>query len=363
MYERITVEGIKAGILGRLKTDLDKREGSQTNDEISAISAELAEAYHSMDALVPAFYLDETSGAYIDKQAAVVGIVRKAGAKASCVITFTGTDGASVPAGTPFYTAAGLAYYLEEAVVIAGGTASGTLTAAEPGDGYNIGAGEITQTLRNYSGISGYANEAATGGTDPETDAALLARYLERMRRTPTSGNPYHYQSWANSVDGVGASRVISKWNGAGTVKVVLAGADMEPASEATVAACAAYIEKQRPVGAAVTAVAAQAKKMAITAAVSIDGTTTKSDVQTALAAAVTAYLRELTASAFADNVDLQLETLADKTYTVLYNRIAFLLLSIPGVVDYTTLQVSGGTANITVPADAVPVLTGVTVS
>ena len=145
-------------------------------------------------------------------------------------------------------------------------------------------------------------------------------------------------------------------------MKVVLAGADMEPASEATVAACAAYIEKQRPVGAAVTAVAAQAKKMAITA-VSIDGTTTKSDVQTALAAAVTAYLRELTASAFADNVDLQLETLADKTYTVLYNRIAFLLLSIPGVVDYTTLQVSGGTANITVPADAVPVLTGVTVS
>ena len=44
MYEHITVEGIKAGILGRLKTDLDKREGSQTNDEISAISAELAEA-------------------------------------------------------------------------------------------------------------------------------------------------------------------------------------------------------------------------------------------------------------------------------------------------------------------------------
>ena len=273
MYEHITVEGIKAGILGRLKTDLDKREGSQTNDEISAISAELAEAYHSMDALVPAFYLDETSGAYIDKQAAVVGIVRKAGAKASCVITFTGTDGASVPAGTPFYTAAGLAYYLEEAVVIAGGTASGTLTAAEPGDGYNIGAGEITQPLRNYSGISGYANEAATGGTDPETDAALLARYLERMRRTPTSGNPYHYQSWANSVDGVGASRVISKWNGAGTVKVVLADTEMEPASEATVAACAAFVESQRPVGAAVTVVAAQAKEMAVTAVVSIDGT------------------------------------------------------------------------------------------
>lgn len=363
MFEHITVESIKAGILGRLKTDLDKREGSQTNDEISAISAEIAEAYHSMDAFIPAFYLDDTSGPYIDKQAAVVGIARKAGTKASCVITFTGTDGAFVPAGTPFYTAAGLAYYLEETVTIAGGAATGTLTAAKTGDGYNIGAGEITQTLRNYPGISGYTNEAAAGGTDPETDETLLARYLERMRRTPTSGNPYHYQSWANSVDGVGASRIISKWDGAGTVKVILADPKMEPASEAAVEACAAYIEEQRPVGAAVTVVAAQAKEMTVTAAVSIDGTTTKDDVQAALSAAVTAYLRELTASAFADNVDMQLETPGEKSYTVLYNRIAFLLLSIPGVVDYTALQVGGGTANITVPADAVPVLTGVSVS
>ena len=93
----ITVEGIKAGILGRLKTDLDKREGSQTNDEISAISAGAGRGIPQHGCAVPAFYLDETSGAYIDKQAAVVGIVRKAGAKASCVITFTGTDGASVP--------------------------------------------------------------------------------------------------------------------------------------------------------------------------------------------------------------------------------------------------------------------------
>ncbi|WP_455581213.1 baseplate J/gp47 family protein [Dysosmobacter sp.] len=363
MFEHITVESIKAGILDRLKTDLDKREGSFANDVISAAAAEIAEVYHSMDALVPAFYVDETSGEYLDRQAAIVGVARKAGTRASCTITFSGTDGASVPAGTPFYTAAGLAYYLEETVVIADGTASGILIAAEAGDGYNTGSGEITQTLRNYPGISGYTNGAAAGGTDPETDEALLARYLERMRRTPTSGNPYHYQSWAGSVDGVGAARIISKWDGAGTVKVVLADPGMEPASEAAVEATAAYIEEQRPVGAAVTVVAAQAREMAVAATVSIDGTTTKDAVQTALTEAVTAYLRGLTASAFADNVDLQLETMAGKTYTVLYNRIAFLLLSIPGVVDYTALRVGGGTANITVAADAVPVLTGVTVS
>ena len=102
---------------------------------------------------------------------------------------------------------------------------------------------------------------------------------------------------------------------------------------------------------------------MAVHAAVTIDGTTTKAAVQTALEAAVGDYLRQLAREAFADNIDLQLETLAEKTYTVLYNRVAFLLLSIPGVVDYTALTLGGGTANIPVPADAVPVLTGVSVS
>ena len=53
---------------------------------------------------------------------------------------------------------------------------------------------------------------------------------------------------------------------------------------------------------------------------------------------------------------------MAGKTYTVSYNRISYLLLSIPGVKDYTALTVDGATANITIAADEVPVLTGVTV-
>lgn len=363
MYEDLTVEAIKSRILARLTTNLQTREGSYTNDVISAAAAEIAEVYHSMDALVPAFYLDETSGTYIDKQAAVVGIVRKPGTKASCAITFTGTDGAQVPSGTPFYTAAGLAFLLRETAVIADGTATGMLDAAQVGDLYNIGAGEITQTLKNYSGISGYANEAAAGGTDPESDASLLARYLDRMRRTATSGNPYHYQQWANSVAGVGASRVIAKWDGPGTVKVILTDPNMEPAAPETVEQCAAYIEQQRPVGADVTVTAARAKELAVTAEVTIDGSTTREAVQTAFEKAVKEYFGTVVGSVFGQNLDGQLDTLETETYTVSYNRISAILLMIPGVVDHTTLLVGGGTENILMAPDEVPVLTEVTVS
>lgn len=363
MFEDTTVEGIKQRILGRLKTQLQTREGSFVNDVISAVSVELHDCYHQWDSMEPRFYVGEDSGPYIDKQAATVGIYRKPGTVASCSITFSGSDGARVPAGTPFYTESGLTFTLQEDAVVSDGIASGTLVASVPGDVYNIGKGEITSTLRNYSGITGYSNAAASGGTDQETDEALVARYYERMRRSPTSGNPYHYQEWATGVDGVGAARVISKWNGAGTVKVVLAGPDMEPVDSSIVSSCADYIETQRPVGAAVTVVSAAAKNVTVSASVQVDSTTTVTDVKKALSASVSSYLRELTVSAFRKNIDLQLETMESGTYTVLYNRITYLMLSIPGVVDYTSLTINGGTENVVVGAAEVPVLAEVSVT
>jgi len=363
MFEDMTPGKLRKRILERLETDLQTREGSFTNDIIAATAEELSECYHSLDALLPAFYVDETSGQYIDRQAGTVGIVRKEGAAARCTVRFTGTDGASIPAGAVYYTASGLAFYLEDAVTIQDGAGEGTLIASEVGDVYNIAAGEIVTALRNYSGVGSFANRAADGGADPETDKALLARYLERMRKPATSGNPWHYQRWAKEVEGVGAARVVSKWNGPGTVKVIVADQDLRPATEAAVAACAAHIEAERPVGPEVTVEAAGALEVAVEAAVTLDGSASAGSVQAVLDAAVREYLRNLAAAAFGGNMDMQLETMEAGAYQILFNRIAFLLLSIPGVVDYTSLKLNGGGENLTVPADALPVLTGVTVT
>lgn len=363
MYEDMTPEKIRKRILDRLTTDLQTREGSFTNDVIAAAAEEISEVYHALDALVPAFYVDETSGPYIDKQAGIVGVVRKAGTAARCAMTFEGSDGASIPAGAVYYTASGLAFYLEAPVTLRDGAGEGTLLASEPGDAYNIAAGEIVTALRNYGGVTGFSNAAADGGADPETDEALLARYLERMRKPATSGNPWHYQRWAKEVEGVGAARVISKWNGPGTVKVIAAGQDLQPATPAAVAACAAHIEAERPVGPAVTVEAAGALEVRLEAEAVLDGSAGRGDVREALEEAVRAYLKSLAAAAFGGNVDLQLEPLEAGNYEALYNRIAFLLLSIPGVLDYRSLRLNGGTGNLTIPAGSVPVLKEVAVT
>jgi len=363
VFEDVTPEKIRKRILARLETDLQTREGSFINDIIAAAAEEISEVYHSLDALLPAFYVDETSGPYIDKQAGTVGIVRKEGTAARCVVRFTGTDGASIPAGAVYYTVSGLAFYLENAVTVRDGDGTGTLIASEVGDAYNIAAGEIVTALRNYGGVSGFTNEAAEGGTDPETDKALLARYLERMRRPATSGNPWHYQRWAKEVEGIGAARVVSKWNGPGTVKVIVADQEFRPAAEEAAAACAAHIRAERPVGPEVTVEAASALEVTVEAAVALDGFVSAGSVQAALEEAVGEYLRSLAAAAFGGNIDMQFEAMEAGNYEVLYNRIAFLLLSIPGVVDYTSLKLNGGGENLTIPADALPVLTGVTVT
>lgn len=363
MYEDMTPERIRSRILGRLKTDLQTREGSFTNDVIAAAAVEISECYHSLDALLPAFYVDETSGPYIDLQAGIVGIVRKSGTRAHCPILFTGADGAVIPEGAVYYTASGLAFSLEAAVTIRDGTGEGSLLAAEVGDAYNIAAGEIVTALRNYTGVASFTNEAADGGADPETDAALLARYLERMQKPATSGNPYHYQQWAKEVEGIGAARIVSKWNGPGTVKVIVADQDLSPATAAAVAACAAHIEAERPIGPEVTVEAAKTLEISVEAEVTLDASASRAAVRAALEEALSGYLRQLASSAFGGSVDLQFETLEAGAYEVRFNRAAFLLMSIPGVVDYTALRLNGGTEDLTIPADTLPVLTEVTVT
>ncbi|WP_230478800.1 baseplate J/gp47 family protein [Kingella kingae] len=62
----------------------------------------------------------------------------------------------------------------------------------------------------------------AQGGTDAESDASLLARLLERLRRPPAGGNQYDYKNWALSVDGVSSAYVYPLRRGLGTVDIAI---------------------------------------------------------------------------------------------------------------------------------------------
>jgi len=82
-----------------------------------------------------------------------------------------------------------------------------------------------------------------------ETDADLLARLLEYIRRPPAGGNKYDYVKWALEVNGVGAAYCIPLAQGLGTVDVIiLASGDEEIPTQTLLDAVYDYINDVRPV-------------------------------------------------------------------------------------------------------------------
>lgn len=347
MYESITPETIEKEILDEI-TAFDTREGSFARTLVAPAAYEIWKYYTALEGVPDMIFINEGSGAYIDKKAADYGITRKPGAKAIASIAFTGVSGTILPAGKVFLTADGYEYLLDAQVVIpASGTASGTVTAAEAGAAYNASAGEISVQQSPAAGLTSFSAGAASGGVDRETDGQLVERYYDYLRKPATSGNVYQYEQWAKSVNGVGKAKIFPLWNGAGTVKVVISDENGGVAPSETVTACTAYIESVRPIGAAVTVESATARNISVSATVELDSSVTLSGVKTQFEKAVSAYLKSL----------------AFEKSEVVYSRIGFLLLDIPGVQDYSNLLLAGGTANVSIGNTQIPVLSGVTLN
>ena len=340
MYEHYTPEYIKADILGGLKL-ADTREGSYNNTLVSGVAHVMWKVLQSLDAVVPMVFVDDTSGRYIDLSADSYGIKRKPGARARAEAVFHGVDGTVVKKGKIFMTADSLRYSLDSDSIISGGAAEGRLTALEPGAAYNAPAGAIFRQSVNQAGIESVECSAAEGGSDAETDAALVGRYDEYRRRPPTSGNVAHYMQWALESDGVGAAKVEPLWAGPGTVLVLVAGPKKQPVDGATVAGCAAHIESQRPIGADITVKSADGLAIDVSALVSLRPSTDAAAVGEAFAVALADYL----------------EGIAFTGGPVVYNRIGYILLGLPGVVDFRALAVNSGSADVEVGVGEVPIM------
>lgn len=347
MFESITPESIKAAILAEAGDSLETREGSFLDSMAGPAAVEIWKVYQAMNAVISIAFPDESAGGYLDLEGAKYGITRKPGTRARCTMTLTGTAGSTIPAGTVFLTLEGLEFALLEDVLLTGGSDTGTAEATEIGSAYNVEGGAITRMVTTVTALSAWTNASATGGTDPESDAALYERIRDFRSRQATSGNAYHYEQWAMEVAGVGGAKIFPLWNGAGTVKVVLVDADMEPTSSEIVAAAAAHIEEERPIGATVTVAAAQSLSIHVAAKLTLDGSTTLPEVK----------------AVFASELDAYLKTLAFRTSILRYNQVAYLLLSLPGVLDFTSLTLNGGTGNVSIGAEQVPALGEVTLT
>lgn len=341
LFDAQTKDQIESRMVQTLHTltDTDKTaiEGSFARDMIDTNAVEFENSYAEMTMLRDAAFAETAWGDYLTLRAEEFGIQRKKAVQANGAVTVTGQSGAYIIRGSLFQTKDGLRFYTTESATI---PADGTeveiaVQAADVGVKGNVAAGTITEIPYSIPNVYSVTNQTkCTDGADEETDAALLARLLFRVRQPITSGNANHYRSWAMSVDGVGNCKVIPLWNGNGTVKVIIVTAENESASTELIQKVARYIESQRPIGATVTVVSPAPVSVDITAEV----------YGTANAEAVTE-----TVSNYFKNTGFSL------SYVSLA-QIGRLILGVNGITDYRNLKLNGKAENISLTNEQIPV-------
>ena len=351
-FDSLTPEGVQDMLRAFIEDELglSTAEGTLLQIILAPGAYVFWEGLQALRAQVPISFVDETSGSFIDKDAAGYGITRKPGTAASVLLTFIGSAGTTVPAGTLCVTQDGLGFATDEDLTLGeDGRGTVTATADAVGTAYNVPVGAIVSTQQAVSGVTSLTNEAAAaGGTEPETDTALFARLDAYKKTPPTSGNDRHYHQWALEVNGVGAASVIRCWDGPGTVKVIIADMALHPVTEELRAEVAAYIETQRPVTAEVTVESAAGVPVTVSVTVETDGTVFKLDTERELTERLAEYLGEI---AFTEGAE------------VVYNRVLALVMGLPGVTDCSGLTVNGGRANVPLDATQIPMLGSVTVN
>lgn len=312
-------------------------EGTFARDLINANAVEFESSYAEMAMLRDAAFAETSWGEYLTLRAAEFGIERKHAVKARGEVTVTGTDGAYIIRNSLFQTKDGQRFYTTASATIPMDATEVIIPveAVDVGTVGNVAEEMITEIPYSIPNVTAVINhKKCTDGADEETDEALLARLLFRVRQPITSGNANHYRDWAMSVDGVGNCKVIPLWKGNGTVKVIIVTADNESASEELIKEVFDYIENQRPIGATVTVVSPEPLAINLTADIygTADSETVKSTIM--------AYLKQT-------GFTLSYVSLA---------QMGKLLLSVNGITDYKDLRLNGKAANVELTNEQIPV-------
>lgn len=357
MFEDRTTEQIKKEVLEKISPSLgiSTMAGSYADAVVGPLAQTVSRLYQALPAVLSMLFIDPGSGPFIDLVAQDYhNLRRREGTKARCNIVLSGKGGTVIPAGTVFLTAAGLQFSLLEAVAIPlSGSAMGMLEAVQDGAAYNVPPGAIDRMFVNLSGLDSYENTQGVGGTDQESDESLFLRIVDARQRPAVSGNGWDYRRWALDVDGVGNVKIVELWDGPGTVGLTITDTAFQSPADEIVQAVLAYILANKPIGATPTVWAAQAMEITVRAQIITLGTTAE-EVREELEARLREQFQRMIQAKYRT---IYYSPEEDRSYTLLYNRVLALLLSIDGVDTFTSLSVNDSTADIIIPADSIPVV------
>lgn len=346
---------IQTRLLSNVDNSYNKSEGEFIYDALRPVSIELESTYITIDGLEDKRFADTATGKNLERICKEKGLTRKTRSRANGTVTITGVAGSPITSGQLVASDSLNFEFLETTTVPISGSVNVSVRCKTYGTVGNVVVGAIKYFPKTLSGLQTVTNnEAFSNGTNDETDDALRIRYYAKVNANETTANKAAFKSWALSINGVGVAKVIPLWNGAGTVKVVIANSEMKEADSTLVSEVQAYIDPNMngdgsgvmPTCGAVCTVESAIEKtinISLTIQTTLDSNIAKTNIENA----ITEYFQSI---AF------------QQTY-VSYQMIGNRILNIDGINDSSNLLVNDGITNIILEDTEIPILGSVVVN
>lgn len=260
-----------------------------------------------------------------------------------------------IPIGSRFSTINGsesIDFTATAAAGMSGDQYAYQLTADTPGSVGNDYTGPILPITAILGLTSAQITDILVPGDDAETDDEYRDHILTNMNDRPFGGNVAAYREEILAIDGVGAVQVYPTWNGGGTVKCSILGADFEPASSTLVEQVQTAIDPEvnqgqglglAPIGAVVTIVAPTAVGIAVAATLTLQQGYSIGQVQEAVEAALDSYLLSVRQN-WGTNISSTGFEYAANIYVA---QVVAAIVGVAGVVNATNVTLNGGTEDI----------------
>ncbi len=335
-------------MLDRVPNDIDKREGSLIQTALGPAAYALEAFYLSLNQVQLSAFIQTGSGQALDYLSVLGGISRY---PASAAVRL-GIFNTAVPIGARFSTINGsdsINFIVTAATETPNQYQLKAETAGTIGNAYS---GSILPITYVEGLTSAQITDILVPGDDEESDDELRERLITALNERPFGGNVAAYRTEIMDIDGVGAVQVYPTWNGGGTVKCSILGADYLPASETLVANVQNAIDPppnqglglgMAPIGAKVTVTAPDTVTVNVSADITLAAGYDIGQIQPAVEAALESYLlgirKEWGTPTASGGVDYNSD--------VYVAQVVAAVIGVSGVLNVANTQLNGNAADI----------------
>ena len=355
-------------MLNRVPNKYDKREGSIIQTALAPAAYELEGVFLELDKIQRSAFIETAVGEPLNLLGVIAGLQRYPASPAVRLGVFS----QAVPLGARFSTING------------NNSINYTVTATTgQANQYQLTAEVVGVIGNNYTGqilpityLPGLENAEITDilvpGEETETDDDFRERIITALNEKPFGGNVAAYRQFVGGLTGVGGVQVYPTWDGGGTVRCSIVGADFQPASETLIKNVQNAVDPppqqgiglgMAPIGAKVTISTPKTVPINVNAKLTLANGYEIGQVQKPIETAIDEYLLEIR-----KNWDEPIEK-GGVVYrvSVYVAKIIATMISVQGVINATDVKLNGTPKDIflteTGTSQQIPVLGAVTLN